>query len=188
MGNLTEKEQQIINDYHRYNPLLDTDCLMNKICHYMESKVKEIKIQSKNNLNKTAILLKNPDIEIDKNKLKLMFNLFKRYKKEKRNFANIKDETGEEKYKTIEQYNRSIRQEAFLISNDISELANLAVTLCYEIYPNDNKNFAWSVFGEGIVNNVMINKQKDCYVPFIDKDGDIEFLGNKYKNYKIEVD
>jgi hypothetical protein len=189
MLNLTEKEQKILNDYYKYNPLLDSDCLMNKICHYMESQIKEIKIQAKDNLNnKTAILLKNPNIDIDKDKLKSMYELFKKYKKEKRNFANVKDENGDEKYKTIEQYNKNIRQEAYLISSDISELANLAVTLCYEIYPKDNKNFAWSIFGEGIIENIKINRQEKCYVPFLDEYGDIEFLGSKYRNYEIEVD
>jgi hypothetical protein len=84
----------------------------------------------------------------------------------------------------LEQYYKHIRQESFKISNDICELSSLSVIICYEAHPFDSKTFAWGCFAEGILKNIEKNRQKNLYMPFLDKEkGDIEFLG---KNYSIK--
>jgi hypothetical protein len=187
-NDLTEKEIQTLNDFFDYAPLLDSKCLVNNICHYMESEIKELKLLTKHKITEENIMiLKDHNIPLDKEKLKKLYNIYKKFKSEKRNFKNIKDDDGNERYKTIDQYNKSIRQECYLISSNIDELANLAVTICYEIHPNDNKQFCWSIFGEGIVNNIKKNSKSEIYVPFLDDTGDIEYLGNKYLKYSIDI-
>ena len=185
--NKTEEERVFINRYHRNNSLLDNDSLMNNICHHMEKEVKELKIRKSFVDPNLSILLKNKDIEIDKEKLKQLYIIYKKYKTEKRYFRDLKDANGEEKYKTIEQYNKYIRQECMKISSNISELASLAVTICYEIVPSDNKYFAWSVFGEGIVLNVESNKNDPMFIPTLDPVGNIEYLGKRYSNKEIKL-
>jgi hypothetical protein len=133
------------------------------------------------------MLLKAHHIEFDKVKFKQLYNLYKEYKSEKRNFSNIKNEKGNEIYKTLDQYNKYIRQKAYMISNNIQELANLAVTICYEIHPSDSKHFAWGIFGEGIIKNIEENKQDICYVPILDEHGALEYLGNHYSMREINV-
>ena len=93
-------------------------------------------------------------------------------------------------YKTLEQYNKAIRHEAYTgISSSIVELANLAITICYEMHPNDNKSFAWNVFGEGIVNNVYKNRQKEIKIPVLDEEhGDIEYLGSHYSMVEVNME
>jgi hypothetical protein len=66
-------------------------------------------------------------------------------------------------------------------------LANLAISICYEIHPNDNKTFAWGVFGEEIINNVYKNRQTIVKIPFVDDFGNIEWLGNKYSSKEINI-
>lgn len=188
---LTDEEKGFINLYYRYNPFLDTDSTVNNISSHMQSKIKEIKATRKRvDLEKILHILRDSSIEIDKSKLKKLYNLYKRYKSEKRNLFNLRNNTGEQIYKTLEQYNKAIRKEAYAgISSNIKELANLAVTICYEMNPNDNKSFAWNVFGEGIVENVKKNRQKEIMVPILNEDvGEIEYLGRRYSMIKIEVD
>ena len=147
----------------------------------------------KTSLNKTIsneqiLLLKNKNIVTDSIKYKKLYDLYKKYKSEKRNFAKIKDLDDNYKFKTIEQFNKYIRQEANYISSNGSELANMAVDICYITHKNDNKTFLWNVFGEDLLENLYLNKQENIYVPFIDKNGDIEYLGNYYKMKKIKVE
>jgi len=133
-------------------------------------------------------LLKTNTIEVDQQKLKKLYKLYKEFKAEKRNFANIKNEKGRRKYSTVEQYCKYIRNEALKISSNIQELANLAVIITYETHPSDSKNFAWSVFNEGILANVMENKQKECFIPLINENGgDINYLGKNYSLQKVDV-
>ena len=155
----------------------------------MESEIKLLKEKMFGDITEENImLLKDQSIPFDKDKFKKLYDLYKKYKSEKRNFANIKDESGEEKYKTVEQYNKYIRNEAYKISPSLRELANLAVSICYEAYPSDNKAFVWCVFGDGIIENINDNRQKVSIIPYIDDGGTIEFLGSKYSNFEIKID
>ena len=154
----------------------------------MEDNIRIIKSNvSKKPSPENILILKDSSISVDKERLKKLYDLYKRYKSEKRNFAHLKTADGEEAYKTLEQYCKYIRHEAYKISNNICELANLAVAICYELYPSDTKTFAWNVFGEGIIKNIEKNRQPHLFVPFKKDDGEIEFLGNKYHMYEINI-
>lgn len=57
-------------------------------------------------------------------------------------------------------------------------LANIAVTLCYQKYPNKNKKFMWRVAGDGIVENI---KAIDVELPVKDDSGTHTYLGKHYR-------
>ena len=188
---LTEKEREFIDKYHHFSPFLNTPCVVNEISWYMQSQVKQIKRSKKTaSTEENVRILRDADISLDKKKLKQLYNLYKRYKSEKRNLFNIQDASGEQIYKTLEQYNKAIRREAYYgISSNIKELANLAITICYEMHPSDNKSFAWNVFGEGVVQNIVKNRQEDIKIPVIDEEhGEISYLGRTYSMVNVEID
>lgn len=185
---LSEEEISFLNDYAQYNPLIETDCLMNKISWHIESKIKQLKISLYNKPTEEIILiLKNKNIITDKKKYKKLYDLYKIYKSGKRNFSNIDSGSESFKFRTIEQYNKYIRLKASEISSNGSELANMAVDICYVIHPTDNKNFVWQIFGDEIIENIILNKQEFCSVPFRDKGGTIDYLGDKYSMFNIEI-
>ena len=186
---VSKEEQCFLEKYYKYNPLLETNCVVNKISNYMQDRIKEIKRSSNSKNTKEVVkILKDPEFNVEKDKLDKLYAIYKKYKGGKRNFGNLKDENGEARYKTIEQYNKSIKDEALSISSDICELASLAVVITYELHPNDNKAFCWGVFGEGIVENVRRNRQKKLQVPFLHKNGDISYMGNKYLLMDVELE
>ena len=185
----SDKEFEIIQKYYRFSPLLDSNCVMNNICHYMETNIREIRSGVATKPTKeNVLLLKDISIPLDKEKLKRLYDVYKRYKSEKRNFAHIKGNNGEDLFKTIEQYHKFIRQQCFIISSNICELANLAVVICYEAHPSDSKSFAWGVFGEGLIMNIEKNKQAHSFLPKKDKNGDIQYLGNRYSLLEIATE
>lgn len=184
----SEDENLLKNFYYKYNPFIETNCIMNNVSRYMESSIRQIKSHANNAFSKKNVkILQNKRIRANKENIKNIYSLYEKYKKEKRNFLEITDKDGTQKYKTAEQYNKSIRQMAYEFVSDGSEIANIAVDICYTIHPNDNKSFAWNVFGDEIVENVIKNKQDDCKVPFLHEFGEIDFLGNKYSNYIIDI-
>jgi len=185
---LSEKERDFVDKFYKYNPLLSTDCETNNVFSYMQNAMKEIrKSYTPKNLNYNISILKDKNLKIDKDKLDAIYKIYKKYKSGKRNLINF-NEGADERYKTIEQYNKAIRQECLLISSDICELASLAVVICYELYPSDNKAFAWNIFGEGLIENILKNRQKKIFVPFLDPKGDITYLGKKYSRREIIVE
>jgi hypothetical protein len=185
---LNEKEKIFLNIYLRNNPLLDSDCLMNKICLYMEKSVKQMK-ESRQSINIEDIinLIKDASLHVEnlEEKLKSMDMLYQKYKKHKQTLSIISDNGSEEKFKTIDQYNKYIRQQSYTISSNVSELANLAIAICY--VGKLDRSFAWNLFGEGIVQNVMKGKQEKIMIPFLDANGDIDYLGNNYSLFEIIV-
>jgi hypothetical protein len=188
-NNMVEEEKTLIERYYRFSPVIETPCIMNKLCLYMESSIKEIKreMNEKNSKENIDILI-NKDIIFDEEKYNKLYELYKWYKSEKKNFAYIKDFNGKEMFSTLEQYNKHILNEAYKISSNICELTNLAIHICYIEKPNDNKQFAWQIFGEGIVSNVFSNKQDEILIPFLSEVGDIEYLGSRFEMKKINLD
>lgn len=186
-SSISDEEHLLIHKYNRFVPLLDSNCIMNKICHYLEKEIKEIKADAKVNQSSDIInILRDLSIPFDEVKFKSLFNIYKKYKSEKRKFMNIRDASGEEVFKTLEQYSKHIRQEALKISSNMSELANLAVTICYELNDHDSKTFVWNVFSEGLIQNIEKNKQSNCFIPHLDQNGNIEHLGQRYSLVEIK--
>ena len=74
------------------------------------------------------------------------------------------------------------------ISDDIEVLANLAVYVNYQMYPNSPKSFCWDLFGDGILLNIYDNSNKDFYIPLETKGGNIEYMGKQYQNKKVVID
>jgi len=185
---LSEEQIEAINKFNKYNPLIESSCTTNNISKYMQSKVKEIRqgVRRKNT-ESTVKLLKSKDFEVDKDKLDKLYAVYKKYKSGKRNFDSIDADSGEVRFKTLEQYCKYIKQEALKITPNLEELASLAVVICYELHPSDNKSFAWLVFGEGLIENIKANKQEDIQIPFLDKDGAINYLDKKYSKKKIYI-
>lgn len=183
IDDLTEEDkqnveiQEMLKYYDKKNPLLETNGVMNKVCRYMESKLKDINKKSKNCDNQKIFdKIFNHRIELDNKKLDLMIEKYKQYLdfKKTKQLANSP-------YSTYEQYFKYLRNDCLeKISCNIKELANLSVYICYKLYPNKPKDFCWDVFGGGIVDNLSENKLS-VSVPHLDENGDIEYLGQRYK-------
>jgi hypothetical protein len=181
---LGEVETEFLNKYERYKPLIDSECVMNRICHYMESETYEIKRSISPTPKHVIAMMKNEDLEVEKGRLKELYKVYEYYKSTKRNFANM-SEGGFKSFSSIEQYNKHILQKCFAVCPDISELATLAVIICYEIHPSDNKRFAWDILGEGIVSNILKHRKDKLYAPFRDDSGGIAYLGKRYSMKEV---
>jgi len=190
---LNNDQKEFLLQFYKYNPFLDTPCEVNNISKHMQEKIKNINCNIKSKWNADMIEpMKKHGLSSswDKNKSDSLYALYNEYKSGKRNFGNIKDDDGNSRWQTIEQYNKFIRQKALLISSDLGELAYYAISKCYvtEGSRSDNKAFAWNIFGNGIIENLKENfKGKKFEIPFSDENGDVEYLGKKYLKKEIKI-
>ena len=162
---------------------------MNNVSEYIEKSIKEYKMESNKSIKFDYNILRSKNITTTKNNIKKIYDLYLDYKREKKNFNSILDKDGSQKYKTIEQYNKNIKQRAYQIVSSSQELANIAVDICYVIHPNDTKSFVWNVFGEEILDNIKANSETNiCFIPFEDNLGNIDFLGEKYSMMEVSYD
>ena len=175
--------KEIVEYYNKKNPLLETNGVMNRVSRYMQAQLKEIKTIGKDkNTEELFEKLYNADIPLDETKLELLLEKRKDYDNFKKS-KQLKDS----EFSTYEQYYKFLRNDCLeKISSNIQELANIAVYICYHLYPSKPKNFCWDVFGNGIVENLK-EKNKQANVPLIDNSGDIDYLYDKYKLHKVSV-
>lgn len=76
-----------------------------------------------------------------------------------------------------EYYYSIFRNKCQQVCPDAKELANIAVTICYEKYPKRSKKFVWRMAGRGIVDNL---KQQEVLLPYESAEGDGMYLGRTY--------
>lgn len=81
-------------------------------------------------------------------------------------------------------YYNKYKEKCKLIVEDEKALANIAVKLCYEKYPNKSKKFMWQITSEGILSNIEQVKLK---LPQRDDDGKLEYLGKRYKIVEVDI-
>jgi hypothetical protein len=182
--NKSEIKLKFVKSFMARSPLTDNDSIMNRICHYMEKEIDNIKIQIKESNFDYRILL-NPEYDISKEKVDKMSILYRRYASRKKSDFDTFEEGEPQEVDVM----REIENEALeTISNNELELSNLAVYVCYEKYPKRSKAFLWKFFGgEGIIQALMGKSvNKEVLIPVLDGFGDIEYLGNKYSLRRIK--
>lgn len=187
---LTEKDKnekgvmEMLKYYEYKNPLLETNGVMNRLCRYMQTQLKDInKIPKKSDTEKIFVKIYNEKIDLDNNKLEMIKLKYKNYL----DFKKTKQLKTSE-FNNYEQYYKFLRNQCLeQISSDIKELANLSVYLCYKLYPNKSKDFCWDVFGLGILENLK-EKYNTVKIPHISEHGPIEYLGENFEMVDISID
>ena len=186
--NKTKEQQDLVDNYNKFNPFLETDCPMNNICRYMEKEVKEIKINvNKKNPEYIFNILFNKNISITQDQVEEMEKVYKKYKRSKTKNKTITDSISTEQGETPVSANLIDSLDLDYISDDIQRLANLAVYVNYYLYPTSPKNFCWDLFGEGIVLNIYDNSNKVFNIPVLDCNGKIEYMGKRYENKEVKI-
>lgn len=178
------KFEEVSEYYEKKLGILTTNGVMNRICRYMEKELANIKklVCVRDGIELGDLIL-GEEYTPDEIKLGKMVELRERYLAFKKSKM-----LSESSYATYEQYYKSLREEALSkITNNIMELGELAVWVSYKMYPNKTKDFAWDVFGAGIA-QCMYQRQDLVNIIIQDSNGDIEYLGKRYKycTHKIE--
>lgn len=83
------------------------------------------------------------------------------------------------------QHYENYKSQCATVCKNPQELANIAVSLCYEKYKSKSRKFMWVVASDGILLNI---KQVETELPVRDINGQYEYLGRKYSMRKPIVE
>ena len=187
---LTDDERVYRKRYYDYIPLIDYNGRMNKLCHYMENNLKEIK-QNSNHTPSYLLDLMRSDIDrqfLDSDVLQ-MTEYYKRYKKTKQKMKSMSLMEKENAGNDFGQFCKNLKHEILNASDESYEyLTDLAIYICYVLYPSRSKNFVWDIFGNQIIENLKANSTEPIYLPVLDENGKIDYLGKKYSLMEVNVD
>lgn len=189
---LTEAQINFLFYYNKFLPVLDSPCVMNKICHYIENTDFEIKkkVRSSEGFDWKALVSENfqPEKKLTEDLLQVIENEFdikNQNIKElktinpamfKKNMVTQKDELDKVQWFT---YLKGKFEE---VCSNSERLSNHLVYIFYEVKPSLNKSVLWNIAGKQIF-ELIKNRTNSFYFPVKNQNGSLKFL---YDNYSIE--
>ena len=180
-----DAECDILNSYENKTILIDYNSPMNKVYHYMEDNLSCLKKQAVLVNSDVAKLLKtNKEPLDDFDKINIIKEIADEYFAEKSKFKKGINKD----YVNIDQYAKVLRDKAIGYFDSEEELTNYIVEVCYIQRYHQSKSFAWCVFGDFLIRNLMRNTHQPVTIPMKDDKGDFEYLFNKYSLQEVCVD
>ncbi|WP_310877141.1 hypothetical protein [Priestia megaterium] len=182
------EELEFLSKYQDTSPIIDSDCVMNNICHYIESVDFNIRKILKDSYDESIHkLYMNDEYEIDDDKVKKINKAHKDYNKmisqliaQSHLDADNKNGFDEKLSKSVDANYNLLKEKFTEISSNVYEIVNCLVHLVYEKNSKSNKEIVWELYGDVIFENVLRNTEGKIMLPMQDENGEIEYLGNKY--------
>ncbi|MGK4040928.1 hypothetical protein AB0Y20_01405 [Heyndrickxia oleronia] len=193
--NKSKQEMYYVSDYYRRMPVIKNHSVMNTLCGIIEGVDFKYK-RPKNNENVQEMfdVLFDTNIPIDNDKLIKLEKLYDKFKKKRHfkhktnilKYIDFEQEQDNEYEQMINEFYEGIRNEANIICSNQKELANHLVYLLYKVYPNDSKEFAWSIASDGILEILEVKSDLNVQLPMKDKNGE-DYLGHKYSLRSVVI-
>lgn len=187
-----DEQLSFMDEFYRRSPVIESDCVMNKICKRIESVDFEIKkllkIDDELDIHESFM---NKDIEFNQTTYKKVKKEYSKFnsmvRSEMSNSQEIIKTTYDENIaQDINVIREKLKVELLKVCSNEKELMNYVIYMFYVDNKASNKDVMWSIFGEEIVQN-LVNEKGHLYLPIQDDDGEIEYLNKKYTVKKVEI-
>lgn len=188
----TPEQLEFLHKFNYFSPVIDSDCVMNNLCRYIES----IDFQIKNIVGRDSGIdyrtLMSKDFDgIDKIKYEQIVDVYNKYKKNVSQFASIsngftRNDFDEVRYRQVIGGYELFKSEMNKACSNIQELVNYLVYMFYVDDKKQNKDILWKLYGDQIFKNIKSNTEY-FFVPISDDDGELEYLNKKYSLRKVEL-
>lgn len=182
----TKEQRDFLNLFERFSPVIDSDCVMNNLCKYIESVdfgIRKI-ISSNTDPRIYHLLINNEYLEFNQDKYIEIVEVYRKYKKTINQLSSLnqkptRNNFDEGLYKTIAGHHESFKSRMNEICSNVFETVNYLVHLFYIDQPNSNKDLLWNVYGAVVFENVKRNSD-NFKIPVKDESGEIVYLNEKY--------
>ena len=191
--NKSDEELEFLELFYSRLPVIDSDCVMNNLCHYIESVDFGIRNVTKKDIDENSYkLLLCPDIMITTESQKYIEikSIFKQHKNTMKQLNSLKakqitKESKKEFKILIDNQNNKLKQKLTKVCSNVKELTNMLIYLFYVDEPIANKDVLWHLYGNQIVENIK-TKINSYYIPVPDVNGHISYLNKKFTLVKVE--
>jgi hypothetical protein len=191
----SKQEMYYVADYYRRMPVIKNHSVMNVLCSMVEEvDLKFKRPRSNENSEKMFNILFDSSITIDDDKLAQLVELYNKFKKKRHfkhknnvlKYIDFEMDQENEHDKELNEFYEEIRTEAYTICSNAKELANHLIFITYSLYPDDSKEFAWSIAIEGILNILESKCNGNIDLPMLDTNG-TEYLGKRYSLRSVVI-
>ncbi len=192
---LTDDERNYLNEeFYKYMPLIDNNGRMNKICHYMEKNLLEIKrkrhVKTPDNI--LWFMYHDHNLNFNQEDIDYMNKQYLEFKQVKKDFKIGKNNDFADSTSAVNNFNKYPTLMCEKISDkfigNIEYACDLALYVCYELHSSRTKDFCWDIFGNQIVKNIRQNTTTPAKIPVLDEEnGSISYLGKKYRIMEVDL-
>ena len=185
---LTEDEQRFVTNFERYSPIIDSDCVMNKLCKHIESVDFNIRSLLKNESEDDyyKIFVDNLD-GLDDLVYKKLKNEYENYMTSVRSLlSNNSDDNDKGDFTNVKLKQKELSRSLFEICSNSLELVKYMTRLFFIDKPNSNKDLYWELVGDYIVKD-LVSKVQTVNVPVVDLNGEINYLNEKYTIKEVDL-
>jgi len=183
--NRSEEQEKMVSEYNLHSFFLDNNSVVNRISRYMRANLSLIgKYISRSSKDYDYTILQNPDNILVQEKIEKMGEYLEEYKEFKKSMRYDLDGP----YSNIDSFIHHLRKKCNInISTNDSELADYAVEITYS-KDKSMIEFAWKMFPDGILENIVNQSSGIIRMPVQDDYGDINYLWNTYaiREYNLE--
>lgn len=188
---LTEQEKYYLASMNYRNPLIESDCEMNRICRYLESVDFDIK-HPKEEHSDIYKLYMNDGIEKNINTYNSVKSAVKSFFSALRENVSMNDYSTSLKYVPDEEYKILNKYDLFKdkmteVCSNVNELTNYLVEIFYVEMRSCNKDILWKTFGKTIFANVYNKSSKKVLIPQVEESGEYEYLFDRYNILEVDL-
>jgi hypothetical protein len=191
----TKEQLEFLNLFEQYSPVINSDCVMNNLCKYIESVdfgIKNIINDTKN--EKFYSFLLNNDVEFNNDRFSLLMETYNKYKKMIHKLIPVTSQNQSQKsgfdegqHKLVNGQYEKFKSKLSEICANENELVNYLVYLFYIEQPNSNKELLWKLYGKNLFENIKSNTSNKIFIPIPDENGTINYLNNKYSLKEVQL-
>jgi hypothetical protein len=181
-----EEEEKMVKDYHKHNPVLEDESVMNNLCKHIESigfdLKNRIKISDESEI--PNLLMRNP--EINQKAYDIVMDEYIALKNGKSDEAllNIQDgSTAEELMKNRVGHFKDVLSKS---GHNVYDITDCLIYIMYVRKPIKNKALLWEAYGDIILENLLMKNENKIRIPVLSKDGEIEYLNKRYTVKEID--
>lgn len=181
--NKSQNEENFIQEYYNKSFFSHEKSIMNKVMAHIDKSVKEIK-NIKREFDPNIYM--NHIFEFNETKYEQLKMLYLEYgvmKKEVRDKGFYNDHINFDDFLECVEY---LKKKCLEIGS-FMELIDLAVKITYIDNKNGNKGFLWDVFGDQIVDNLLLKSDNNIYIPTLDNNGSIDYLWQRYSIKELSL-
>jgi uncharacterized protein YozE (UPF0346 family) len=182
---LSDDEAAFLKNYHKNLPLDRSPSVMNKICWAIEDVFDDMKFVPSEKFDYSIL---KSGVVYDNETYKAILKLYDEYKKQ----TSVANKKSAKNSLNCDEESTGRDQIMSWFSEGCTKICPDDVVLCEILVDASyngkvNKNLAWYVCGNTIVNNLLKKKNNMISYPMLDKNGDIKCCGGKFSMKSMEV-
>lgn len=185
-------QEKFLEEFYKESPVLESPCVMNKICWRIESVDFEIrKLLKQDSENSLHELFMSADTSFEEGRYKDVLKVYKAYKKEVSDLMNNKEHAEKSTYNQVIRNEVNVKRNEFkdtvaeVCSNE-DEAINYLIHYFYVDQPKSKKDVLWNIYGDEMVNNLK-QRISNISIPVEDENGDLEYLNQRYSIREVTI-